>query len=81
MSAQRKYWLDDPRNVDKVVYGLYALCLLLLVIDFIPYKHVDYAFEGWLGFYGFYGLVCCLGLVLAAKGLRVLVKREEDYYD
>ncbi len=81
MSAQRKYWLDDPRNVDKVVYGLYALCLLLFVIDFIPYKHVHYEFEDWVGFYALYGLVCCVGLVLAAKGLRVLVKRDEDYYD
>ena len=28
-----KYWLDDMRNVNKIVYALYALSALLLVID------------------------------------------------
>jgi len=81
-AAERKYWLDEPRNVDKVVYGLYAVCALLFVVDLFPYKHhLHYAAESWIGFYGFYGLVSCVLLVLAAKGLRVLLKRPEDYYD
>ncbi len=78
---ERRYWLDDPRNVDRIVHGLYALCALLLAIDLFPYKHSHYPFADWFGFYAFYGFFCCVGLVLTAKGLRVFVKRDEDYYD
>ncbi len=82
MSDERKRWLDEPKNVDKIVYTLYGVCGLLILVDFVPYKHhLHYAVEDWIGFYGFYGLISCVGLVLAAKGLRRILMRSEDYYD
>ena len=77
----RRYWLDDMRNVDKLVYGLYAICAGLLLIDILVPKHGPFAIEHWLGFYGVYGFVACVGLVLAARALRVILMRPEDYYD
>ncbi len=74
-------WLDDRRNVDKVVYALYAFSAFLLVIDPLVEKHGPFAIEHWFGFYGIYGFVGCVFLVLAAKELRRLVLRREDYYD
>ena len=76
-----KYWLDDMRNVNKIVYALYALSALLLVIDPLVHKHGPFEIEHWFGFYGIYGFVGCVFLVLAAKELRRLVMRDEDYYD
>jgi hypothetical protein len=81
MKDERRYWLDEKKNVDKIVYALYAVCALLVVADFFYHKHVHLAVENWIGFYGWYGLVACVLLVLAAKVLRVLLKRDEDYYD
>ena len=80
-TGERKYWLDDPRNVDRVVYGLYAVCAVLLAIDVFVPKHGPFAIEHRFGFYGIYGFVACVGLVLAARGLRRIVMRREDYYD
>lgn len=77
----RKYWLDDRRNVDRLVYGLYAACALLLLGDVFVPKHGPFAVEHWFGFYGWYGFVACVALVIAAKGLRRILKRPEDYYD
>ncbi len=74
-------WLDDPRNVDRIVYALYSVSALLLIIDPFIHKHGPFAIEHWWGFYGIYGFVCCVFLVLAAKELRKLVSRQEDYYD
>ena len=79
--GERRYWLDDMRNVDKLVYGLYAICAGLLLIDILVPKHGPFAIEHWLGFYGIYGFVACVGLVLAARALRVILMRPEDYYD
>ena len=45
------------------------------------HKHVHYPFEKWFGFYAFYGYFLSVGLVLAARELRKLLSRDEDYYD
>jgi hypothetical protein len=79
--GERRYWLDDMRNVDKLVYTLYAICAGLLLIDVLVPKHGPFAIEHWFGFYGIYGFVACVGLVLAARALRVILMRPEDYYD
>jgi hypothetical protein len=80
-SPERAYWLDDPHNVDRIVWTVYAVCALLLGADFLIKPHGPFAIEYVFGFYGFYGFLCCFGLVIAAKGLRILVARPEDYYD
>lgn len=74
-------WIDDPKNVDRIVYALYALCALLVVIDPFVHKHGPFTIEHIWGFYAFYGFVACVGLVLAAKLLRVILMKPEDYYD
>lgn len=76
-----KYWLDNPSNVDKVVYALYATCALLFGLDFFVHRHAEVGFDAWYGFYGWFGFIACVGLVLAARALRVILKRDEDYYD
>lgn len=78
---EKPRWLDDGRNVNKIVYALYALSAGLLVIDPLIHKHGPFGIEHWWGFYGIYGFVGCVFLVLAAKELRKLVMRGEDYYE
>jgi hypothetical protein len=81
--AQGKRWLDEKKNVDKVVWALCAACAGLILADlFYTKTDTHFAAERWFGFYGFYGFVACVLLVLAAKYLlRTVVKRDEDYYD
>lgn len=81
MMNERKRWLDDPRNVDKIFYWLCGACALAFMADFLFEKHGYFSWEHWTGFHGVYGFISCVGLVLAAKQMRRLVKRSEDYYD
>ena len=78
---EKRYWLDDKRNVDKLVWALVLVCAGLILADLFYHKHVHFEFESWFGFFGWYGFICCIGLVLVAKEMRRLVKRDEDYYD
>ena len=78
---QRTHWLDHPKHVNKIVYTLFSVCAALCAADLVYHKHAHFDFEHWFGFYGFFGFVSCVGLVLAAKILRVILKRKEDYYD
>ncbi len=77
---EKKYWLDEPRNVKKVLRTLYAICAGLIALDFFYHKHTEFGFEGWFGFYGVYGFVACVALVLIAKELRKVLGRSEGYY-
>jgi len=84
MKNDRKYWLDDPRNVDKVFWGVCLLCALSALVDvggLLYRKDAHFGLEALWNFHGFYGFISCWLLVLAAKRLRKLVKRDEDYYD
>ncbi|NGO43481.1 hypothetical protein G6048_15360 [Streptomyces sp. YC419] len=73
--------MDEPRNVTRLVYGLAVLCALSLLADFLYTKHPHFSVEGWPGFYAVYGFVGSVTLVLVAKELRRLLRRDEDYYD
>tara|TARA_Y100000766_G_C18333237_1_gene331144 strand:+ start:115 stop:390 length:276 start_codon:yes stop_codon:yes gene_type:complete len=75
------YWLDDMRNVRKIVWALVIVCAGLFVADALYHKHAYFSAETWFGFYAFYGFFMCVGLVLAAKVMRILLMRDEDYYD
>jgi hypothetical protein len=79
--GEKRYWLDEPRNVMKVVWALIAVCAGLFFADGFYEKHAETEVEYLFGFYGIYGFVGCVALVLAAKWLRTIVMRPEDYYD
>lgn len=77
----KHYWLDSPANVTKLYRGVWIVGILLLLSDFLLHKHEDFDFAGWPFFYGAFGFVACVVLVVAAKGLRRLLMRGEDYYE
>ena len=74
-------FLDSSKNQRKVRTFFYISLVLLLVIDlFIP-KHGHFAWEEAPFFFAAYGFIGCVSLIFLAKGLRILVKKKENYYD
>lgn len=80
-SAERSYWLDQPKNISLIVWTLVAVCVLLFFADALYHKHPHFEIETLFGFYGVYGFFVCVALVLIAKWLRTLLMRPEDYYE
>jgi hypothetical protein len=78
---ERTYWLDKPGSVTLIYRGVWVVCGLLAVADFFYAHHPVFEFENFPAFYGLYGFIVCVGLVLGAKELRKILKRDEDYYD
>jgi hypothetical protein len=81
MTDKRGHLFDRPRNVRRLLYGLYSTCALLLALEFLYHRHVQHAWDGWPGFYAGYGFVGCVLLVLVAKVLRRFLQRAGNYYD
>ena len=77
----KKHIFDNPRNVKRLLYAVYAICTGLVLIDFVFHRHVTHALEAIPGFYALYGFSGCALLVLVAQELRKLLMRDEDYYD
>ena len=74
------HWLVRPETIRwiwRISIVILAMTVLLqLVIKVKGYFGVD----GWLGFGAAYGFLSCLAMVLVAKGLGFVLKRDEDYY-
>ena len=81
MGNEKQYFFDNPKNLKRVLYTLYASCVLLFLLDFVIYRHVKHSWENLWGFYPLYGFVGCVVLVLVAKWMRTFLMRSEDYYD
>jgi hypothetical protein len=77
---ERPRWLDAPKNVGLIWYGLIGVCVALFIADFFVEKHPYFDIENMPNFYGFYGFVGCVFLVLAAAQLRKILMRPENYY-
>ncbi len=72
---------DRQENVDRLLKGFYAICILLVLVDFVVHRHIGFNWEKIPAFYAIYGFVACVLLVLIAKKIRNVVMRTEDYYD
>jgi hypothetical protein len=73
-------WVDRPGNPTKIVRGLAVVCLLLFLSSFVIQTHGHLEAENIPGFYAVYGFVMFTALILAAKALRTIIRRPEDFY-
>ena len=81
MKVEKQYWLDRSSNVTKLYVGLWVLGAVLVALDLFVHKHEEFAIAAWFGFYALYGFFACVALVLAAKLLRKILMRPENYYE
>ena len=73
-------WLVRPSSIRllwRVFWGVLALTVAAqVVIEVKGYFGID----GWFAFGAIYGFLSCLAMVLVAKGLGYLLKRDQNYY-
>ncbi len=79
-SQQDDAWLARPASIRllwKVLWGVLALTVAAqLVVKIKGYFGID----DWFAFGAAYGFLACVAMVLVAKGLGYLLKRDENYY-
>ena len=76
-----RHWLDSSRNITFLVRLMAVICALLIILDFFVERHGYFYAEHWYGFYGIFGFATYCLIVLSAKQLRLLLKRQSDYYE
>lgn len=78
---KKQHLFDNPRNVSLVTRGLYFVCILLILLEFVVHRHVTHEWESFPGFYALFGFLAYTIIVFTASQLRKILKRKEDYYD
>lgn len=79
--SKKQHLFDKPANIRRTWWLLCSTCAALFLIDFVYHRHVVHPWEALWGFYGIFGFVGIVALILAAKEMRKIVMRKEDYYD
>ena len=75
------HWIERKSTIKGILYGLFIICIALFVADAFYHKHIVFKIQSLFGFYAIFGFFICVGLVIAAKFLRLFLMRDEDYYD
>lgn len=73
-------WVDRPGNPLKIVWGLAAACAGLVVLDVLLVEHKSGGMESIPGFYAVAGFVMFSTIIIAARILRTIIGRGENYY-
>ena len=81
ISDHEVHWIERTTTIKGILYGLFIICIALFVADAFYHKHIVFEVQSLFGFYAIFGFFMCVGLVLAAKFLRLFLMRDEDYYD
>lgn len=81
METEKQYIFDNPKNVKRLLNGLYICCAVLVGLDFVIHRHVYHSWENIWAFYPIYGFIGCVVLVVIAKWMRIFLMRPEDYYN
>ena len=75
------HWLVRPRTI-RVLWVVYCVVLALtLLAQAVVVIKPGFDLDGWPGFAAVFGFLACLAMVLVARGLGLLLKRRDDYYD
>ena len=77
---QEAHWLVRPRTI-RLFWIVGSLILALTVVLQLVIKVKGYfVVDGWFGFGAVFGFLCCVAMVLVAKGLGRFIKRDQNYY-
>jgi hypothetical protein len=77
---QQDHWLTRPATIRKLWWCFSILLAFTVAAQLFVDVKGYFGVDGWTGFGAAFGFFSCLAMVLVAKGLGVLLKREEDYY-
>jgi len=73
-------WLARPSTI-RLLWRVFAVVLAASVAAQLLFKVKGYfAVDGWFGFGAVFGFLSCLAMVLFAKAMGWILKRDEDYY-
>jgi len=73
-------WLARPSSIRLMWRVFWAVLALTVAAQIVIEIKGYFGIDGWFAFGAIYGFLSCLAMVLFARGLGYLLKRDENYY-
>ena len=73
-------WLVRPATIRLLWWILWIVLALTVAAHFVIKVKGYFGIDAWYGFGAVFGFLCCLLMVVIARGLGFLLKRDENYY-
>lgn len=81
VNGQPLHWLVRPKTI-KLLWVLGIVLLAFVTwLGTTVHPHATFGIEGTLAFYSWYGFVTCVGMVVFAKLLGLILSRKDTFYD
>ena len=74
-------FFEKPTTIRALWILLFTVCALTLVPELFIERHAYFGIDHFFSFFAILGFIACALLILFAKGLGFLLKKNEDYYD
>ena len=74
-------FFEKPKTIRMLWILLYVVCGLTLAPELFIERHAYFGIDDFFSFYAILGFIACALLIIFAKGLGYLLKKDEDYYD
>ena len=74
-------FLEKPGTIRILWILLYLVCGLTLVPELFIERHDYFGIDHYFSFYAGLGFISCALLIILAKGLSYILKKNVDYYD
>lgn len=81
MNETKKRWLLRSENIRTLWIIFIAVLVATVVAGLFVHQHEPFGIEDSFGFFAWYGFITCVGMVIFAKLLGIILKRPENYYD
>lgn len=75
------HWLFRPDTIKKLWWLFIAILTVTVLCDLLVEHHPHFGIDGTFGFAAWFGFVSCVALVVFAKTLAAILKRQDTYYD
>jgi hypothetical protein len=79
--TENKHWLVRPRSIRVLWIVFIAILAVITMGDLLIDGYSYFGIDGIFAFYSWFGFLVCVGMILFAKVLGALLKREDTYYD
>lgn len=77
----KQHWLLRPSTIRFLwIISVVILTLTVLAGVFVD-RHGYFGLDGSFAFNAWYGFATCIGMILLAKALGLLLKRRDSWYD
>ena len=75
-------WFEKTSSLRIMIIGLVIVCIGLFLAEFtFTNDHPHFEIEKFKGFQAIFGFVAFVVIVFLGMGLRLIIERDEDYYD